>query len=288
MLNEMNVAANSRATPIPDIQGSVIGSLDAASGALFKAGYLPFGENTATTIGRFRFTGRRLDANTASGAQPSGLYYYRARVYAPDLGRFLQPDPIGYAGGLNVYGYVGNDPLNLMDPNGMDVPDPSTGKYSFYVAVHSAGFSHDPFFHGSIWIVNNNTYSGGISTLGGQPALGLTSTSLALTGAPDFPGDLKSVTSQSQMFSIQVPAGQTPSQFASNLTAAAASYQNNQPYSFFPSISPQTAYNSNSFVSGVIRAAGGAAPDIASFSTPGYGRPLPLPSSSIGGKYKEY
>ncbi len=119
MLNEMNVAANARATPIPDIQGSVIGSLDAASGALFKAGYLPFGENTSTTTGRFRFTGRRLDTNTASGAQPSGLYYYRARVYAPDLGRFLQPDPIGYAGGLNVYGYVGNDPLNLVDPLGL-------------------------------------------------------------------------------------------------------------------------------------------------------------------------
>jgi|GEM_PF-3476175 len=119
MLNEMNVAANSRATPIPDIQGSVIGSLDAASGALFQAGYLPFGENTATTTGRFRFTGRRQDANTASRAQPSGLYYYRARMYAPDLGRFLQPDPIGYAGGLNVYGYVGNDPLNLVDPLGL-------------------------------------------------------------------------------------------------------------------------------------------------------------------------
>jgi len=79
----------------------------------------PIGENTRTTTGRFRFTGRRLDANTASGAQPSGLYYYRARMYAPDLGRFLQPDPIGYAGGLNMYGYVGNDPLNLVDPLGL-------------------------------------------------------------------------------------------------------------------------------------------------------------------------
>lgn len=100
MLNEMNVATGSRATPIPDIQGSVIGSLDAASGALFKAGYLPFGENTA------------------SAAQPSGLYYYRARMYAPDLGRLLQPDRIGFAGGLNVYGYMGNDPPNAVNKMG--------------------------------------------------------------------------------------------------------------------------------------------------------------------------
>jgi RHS repeat-associated protein len=107
-----------RMTPIPDLQGSVIGSLDAATGALFKAGYLPFGENMSTRNGAFRFTGRRLDANTASGAQPSGLYYYRARVYSPTLGRFLQPDPVGYAAGVNVYAYVQNDPLNAVDPSG--------------------------------------------------------------------------------------------------------------------------------------------------------------------------
>ena len=164
MLNEMNVAANSRATPIPDIQGAVIGSLDAASGALFRAGYLPFGENTSTTTGRFRFTGRRSDANTASGAQPSGLYYYRARMYAPDLGRFLQPDPIGYAGGLNVYAYVGNDPLNLLDPLGL---------WTLQV-----GFS---FYAGGWWlggqvsfgvVADSHGNAGYYGTVGGGPTVG--------------------------------------------------------------------------------------------------------------------
>ena len=41
----------------------------------------------------------------------SGLYYDRARYYAPALGRFLQTDPIGTSGGINLYAYVGNDPL---------------------------------------------------------------------------------------------------------------------------------------------------------------------------------
>ena len=44
------------------------------------------------------YTGRRIESETAGGgaAEMSGLYYYRARMYSPTLGRFIQPDPIGY------------------------------------------------------------------------------------------------------------------------------------------------------------------------------------------------
>ncbi|HPD46834.1 MAG TPA: RHS repeat-associated core domain-containing protein [Anaerohalosphaeraceae bacterium] len=60
----------------------------------------------------YMFTGRRYDDET-------GLYYYRARMYAPDLGRFLQPDPIGYDDGMNMYTYVGNNPTSFVDPFGL-------------------------------------------------------------------------------------------------------------------------------------------------------------------------
>ncbi|WP_157835434.1 RHS repeat-associated core domain-containing protein, partial [Xanthomonas sp. SHU 166] len=53
----------------------------------------------------------------------SGLYYYRARYYRPDLGRFVSEDPIGLVGGANPYAYVHGSPLMYGDPLGLfDLP----------------------------------------------------------------------------------------------------------------------------------------------------------------------
>jgi RHS repeat-associated protein len=112
VLNQMNVAAATRATLVPDILGSVIGSQDSSSGTLTKIGYLPYGKS-ANAPGTFGYTAQRIDPEIG------GLYYYRARHYSPAWGRFLQTDPIGYNGGINLYAYVGNDPLNGTDPLGL-------------------------------------------------------------------------------------------------------------------------------------------------------------------------
>ena len=61
----------------------------------------------------YGYTGREYDAE-------SGLYYYRARTYGPNIGMFLQADPIGYVGGdFNIYAYVSNDPFGWGDPSGL-------------------------------------------------------------------------------------------------------------------------------------------------------------------------
>ncbi len=99
----------------------------------------------ASTIGNpYLFTGRRLDEET-------GLYYYRARMYDAELGRFVGRDPIGYYGGMNLYEYVRDNPINGSDPDGLrpaewfsdytyivgpEIVPSATGKVCMKVSVH--------------------------------------------------------------------------------------------------------------------------------------------------------
>lgn len=105
--------------------GSVTALSDSTGSVVERYRYEPYGGTsvyagdgvtpliTSVFGNSYLFTGRYFDGET-------GNYYYRARYYSPELGRFLQRDPIGYQDGMGLYQYCGSNPVNCVDPWGTD------------------------------------------------------------------------------------------------------------------------------------------------------------------------
>ena len=116
-LDEIYGRTNSGASQstLTDALGSVLQLANADQSAQADYTYGAYGQTTETPPGAssnlIRYTGREQDT--------AGLYYYRNRYYSPITSRFVSEDPIGLAGGENLYGYVEGNPMTGVDPEGL-------------------------------------------------------------------------------------------------------------------------------------------------------------------------
>ena len=107
--------SNGAAHFLTDALGSTMALTNSTGAVQTQYTFDPFGNSTQSgtlTTNSYAYTGRESDG--------TGLSFYRARYYNPAIGRFISEDPIGFdSGDVNLYAYVANDPINLIDPSGL-------------------------------------------------------------------------------------------------------------------------------------------------------------------------
>jgi RHS repeat-associated protein len=158
---------------LTDGLGSTLSLVDGSGTKQTSYTYDAFGGTTAsgqTNANSQQYTGREHDG--------TGLYYYRARYYSPALGRFISEDPIGFAGGLNQYAYVGNSPTNFIDPHGLESRGPENAEgsstWNWFPGLEGSSWNGLPGLEPSSPVININCRQGcgtgisGSGTIGGN------------------------------------------------------------------------------------------------------------------------
>jgi RHS repeat-associated protein len=299
--------------PLADQIGSIRHVADTSGVIRNEISYDSFGrivtQTNTTWQPSLSFAGSAYDSDL-------DLYQMRSRYYDPRIGRFVSEDPIAFSGGdANLVRYASNQPISQKDPYGTDV----------WVAEHTipAVKGIGNFYHRAIILAPNNPqdfandplfkqthYSdlsgkpmldskrdpamvGRVATLGGEPnGKNFNKNPIFgnLIGVDNFSGDAPDQLEHWTL--VKTPKGMTDTEFIRRLIDAAHRYKNNKEYWPVP-VQGDESYNSNSYVSGIIIAAGGEPPVVdadvkwgphATFRlptiAPGYDKPLPIPPNT--------
>ncbi|MGV1100661.1 RHS repeat domain-containing protein [Thiovibrio sp. JS02] len=140
--------------------GSIVSLTDAKNHVVQSYEYDSFGnmQHHGDEVKQpYAYTAREWD-------QETGLYFYRARYYDPQVGRFISKDPIGFAGGINVYAYVSNNGVTLNDPFGLCAAATTTDCSYYDIAYAKTGCEY--YKDAKNWCERFGALDGNTSTAG--------------------------------------------------------------------------------------------------------------------------
>jgi RHS repeat-associated protein len=266
---------------------SICGTTNSAGTIQAQYAYDPYGQVT-------KIAGSGPD----SDFQYAGYYYHSRsglnltlnRAYNASFGRWINRDPIEEAGGINLYSYANNEPVQNSDPSGLawaitpcKFKPPTTGQWYGNPRLYSKPISsfNYPFIpirpqHTSIFTPPWNSYGPPIDLSAGPSGNPPMLVPFNQT-SPDYTQQQKN----NNYIPLPPPPGVSSAAWSNALQAAANTYVQPVPYN----LTGNAGYNSNSYTAGVINAAANSlgvsdysvAPPKGNFLTPGFSNPLPLP-----------
>lgn len=241
----------------------------------FESGASPFGMDIIADGGKLhsgvfemplRFPGQYFDTET-------GKSYNYFRDYNPAIGRYLQSDPIGLHGGVNVYGYVYQNPISYSDRYGLEV--------NLQTHPVALGFDHSKItvvpYNQKKWTSDyrfkNNLPNGDVyMTIGAGPS-GLLGGNLVNGLNRERDVNLSHNVSSQSVFGQSCPVPEYEDKVIEGLLRAHSNYSDNLDYEFAPQ-SWTDGYNSNSYISGLLGT--GDFSFSPPSSVPGFDKPVPL------------